>query len=142
MIQKIVSTGGPVPWHTDTVYPVVDNGFLAPVTQVGGGLIDAWKILGFSTSVSFERWALNDTRYFSRYHSVDIRNDGPKPVTYTFSLQPAGGFELMPPPDNPWMGAGLNLLPDIQANPLSLVPTVKFPSGKFTVQPGTVKKAE
>ncbi|KAH8892393.1 subtilisin-like serine protease [Thozetella sp. PMI_491] len=133
---RIVSSGAAVPWQVQqpTGLPV-DYGFWAPVPQVGTGLINATKVLNYETSLSFERFALNDTAHFSRYHSVDITNNGNKPVTYTFALQPAGGFNAQSVIPS-YIAYGLEL------SPISIVPSVSFPQGTFTVQPGQTKKAQ
>ncbi len=135
LADRIISSGAAVPWQVvqPTSLPV-DFGFWAPVPQVGTGLVNASKVLSSETSLSFDKFELNDTAHFSRYHSVDITNNGNKAVTYTFSLQPAGGFNTQ----------GFNpsyLAYALEVNPISIVPPVSFPQGTFTVQPGQTKTA-
>ncbi|KAK2040381.1 subtilisin-like protein [Colletotrichum somersetense] len=112
-----------------------DFGFLAPVAQVGNGLINATKLLGSKTSLSFEKFTLNDTGSFNQHHKIEITNDGEETVTYNFTLEPAGGFLAQ--------GRTSGRLGDIlDVKPMSLVPAVIFPSGVFRVNPGETRQAE
>ncbi|KAK2031947.1 serine endopeptidase [Colletotrichum zoysiae] len=134
--RRIISSGENLPWQTLEPQGLpTDFGFLAPVTQVGNGLINATKLLGSKTSLSFEKFALNDTGSFNQHHKIEITNDGEQKVTYTFTLEPAGGFLAQ--------GRTSGRLGDIlDVKPMSLVPTVIFPSGVFLVNPGETRKAE
>jgi subtilisin family serine protease len=93
--NRIISSGGSVPWYTVAVEEEdpIDYGYWAPVIQVGTGQVDAWKVVNYTTSLTFDNIALNDTHTFSRYHKVQIKNTGEKEATYKFALQPAGGIE-------------------------------------------------
>ncbi|KAM0326694.1 hypothetical protein ACHAQA_006565 [Verticillium albo-atrum] len=134
--DRIIASGTSVPWQVlEPVGLPRDFGFFAPVSQVGSGFIDAEKVLKYETSLSFERFNLNDTNNFSRYQKVDITNNGEEDVTYTFELEPAGGFNAQ--------GRTPELLGDIlDLQPRSLVPRVKFPGGTFRVRPGETKRAQ
>ncbi len=140
MQQRIIASGGALPWNTkdymDDVDSVpVDSGFWAPPTQVGGGMVNAWKVLNYTTTLSYDKFVLNDTHHFSRYHQVDITNNAAVPVTYNFTLQPAGGFEALGSSD--W-----GLAYSIALVPVSIVPKVSFPTGSFKVAPGATKTAK
>nr|AAS45251.1 subtilisin-like serine protease [Verticillium dahliae] len=134
--DRIIASGTSVPWQIfEAVGLPKDFGFLAPVAQVGSGFINATKVLEYQTTLSFEKFNLNDTNNFERYHKVDITNKGDKDVTYTFRLEPAGGFNAQ--------GRTPGLLGDIlDTRPSSMVPRVTFPSGTFRVRAGETKTAQ
>ena len=94
LARKIISSGAALPWQvTQPTGLPTDYGFWAPVPQVGTGIINATKILTYTSSLAFDKIALNDTANFARYHSVQITNSHPSlPATYSFTLQPAGTF--------------------------------------------------
>lgn len=134
--ERIVASGKSLPWSVfDPTGAPQDFGFYAPVAQVGGGLINATKVLDYDTSLRFQRFALNDTNNFSRYQKVQITNNGAKDVTYTFELQPAGGFDAQG--RNPALLANV-----LDIRPRELIPTVSFPRGTFRVRPGETKQAQ
>lgn len=130
---RIISSGGVLPWSTNGRTKSPD--FYAPVDQVGTGLIQANNLLFYNTSISYAKFALNDTAHFERYHTVDITNSGDKEVTYNFTLQPAGAYNA-----RSCTNCGLKWGSDL--TPYSFVPTVKFPDFEFVLQPGETKTAE
>ncbi|KAK1997651.1 serine endopeptidase, partial [Colletotrichum falcatum] len=134
--RRIISSGESLPWQTLEPQGLpTDFGFFAPVAQVGNGLLNATKLLESKTSFSFEKFVLNDTGSFNHHHRIEITNNGDEAVTYNFTLEPAGGFLAQ--------GRTSGLLGDIlDVKPMSLVPTVIFPSGVFRVNPGEKKQAE
>jgi subtilisin family serine protease len=136
LVDKIISSGNAVPWQVmqPTGLPV-NYGYWAPVPQVGTGMINAKTLLESKTSLTFDKIALNDTGHFSRYHDVLITNGGDKAVTYTFKLQPAGGLNMQ----SPYPSFLVNFL---EMTPVSIIPEVSFPSGKFAVGPGQSKTAQ
>ncbi|KAL8284353.1 hypothetical protein RB600_008969 [Gaeumannomyces tritici] len=137
LTDRIRASGGALPWQVFTPRNVpINYGFWAPVTQVGGGQIDARKVLRYDTQLTFESIALNDTAHFNRYHSVDVTNSGAGPVTYKFALQPAGTFNAQ----SPYYQDFLAQLYDL--DPYAFSPQVSFPSGKFTVQAGQTRTAQ
>ncbi|KAK3314465.1 subtilisin-like serine protease [Apodospora peruviana] len=137
LVDRIISSGAAVPWQVQqpTGLPI-DYGFWAPVPQVGTGLINATKVLEYTTALSFSKFELNDTSHFNRYHEVAITNNAAKPVTYKFSLQPAGAFNAQSPNYQTFLAAFYEL------EPFSLAPKVSFPLGVFTVAPGQTKTAK
>lgn len=134
--RRIISSSESLPWQIFEPQALpTDFGYFAPVAQVGNGLINATKLLEYKTSLWFESFALNDTGSFSRYHKVDIANNGNEVVTYNFTLEPSGGFNAQ--------GRTSGLLADVlDLKPISIVPTVTFPSGTFQVNPGTTREAQ
>ncbi|KAH7324633.1 minor extracellular protease vpr [Stachybotrys elegans] len=133
---RIASSGASLPWPGNTA----DGGeHLAPTAQVGTGLIDARKVLSYTTQLSFERFELNDTHHFSRYHGVDITNNGDKDVVYTFSVQDAGAFDAFETGPEPWLPV-MNWLQGLFM--YKMKPEVRFPAGTFRVKPGQTRKAE
>jgi subtilisin family serine protease len=127
--RRIISSGTPLPW-TDSVG--ADYNYSASVAQVGNGFIDAWKILKYDTQLEFNNFALNDTRYFNRYHDVTVKNEGDKDVTYTFSLQPAAGVDSL-------QSSPRRLATYTQLTRKEYTPNVSLP-GKFTLKPGSSKQ--
>lgn len=131
--RRIISSGTPLPW-TDSVGANYD--YSASVGQVGNGLIDAWKVLEYDTQLEFNKFALNDTRYFNRYHDVTIKNEGKKDVTYKFSQQAAAGVDTLR-----WQ-SGLQtkrLATYSQLSRKEYIPKVNLPT-EFTLKPGASKK--
>lgn len=141
LAMRIISSGESIRWD-DGQEQNTDYGFFASVAQVGTGLLNATKIVDYNTSLSFSKFALNDTHYFSRYHSVDITNSGSTPVTYTFEAQDAGGMETYNTDLTVWGTPRMGWLEDIIFSPKKMVPTISFPTGTFTVQPGQTKTAK
>ncbi|KAG4438387.1 hypothetical protein IFR05_006149 [Cadophora sp. M221] len=141
LAMRIISSGESIRWD-DGQEENTDYGFFASVAQVGTGLLNATKIVDYDTSLSFSKFALNDTHYFSRYHSVDITNSGSTPVTYTFEAQDAGGMETYNTDLTVWGTPRMGWLEDIIFSPKKMVPTISFPTGTFTVQPGQTKTAK
>lgn len=137
IVNAIRASGGAVKWQVAQPSGLpVEYGFWAPVPQVGSGLVNALKVLNYTTSLQFEPIALNDTGHLSRFHKVDVTNGGTSSVTYTFALQPAGGFNAQSP-SNP---SFLAYYEELQ--PFEAVPSVSFPSGSFTVRPGDTRTAQ
>ena len=135
---RITASGSSMPWPGN----VADGGkHLASPTQVGTGLIDARKVLNYTTQLSLARFQLNDTHQFSRYQNVDITNNGNEEVVYTFSLEDAGGYDAFETDSTiaPWAPV-MNDLRGVRM--YKLKPAVRFPAGTFRVKPGQTKKAE
>ncbi|KAK0710766.1 subtilisin-like serine protease [Lasiosphaeris hirsuta] len=136
LTDRIISSGAAVPWQvSQPVNLPIDYGFWAPVPQVGTGLINATKIVTSTTSLSFEKFTLNDTAHFSRYHSVSITNSGTSPVTYKFSLQPAGTFDAQSPNSPDFIASFWEL------EPYAFTPAASLPS-PLTIAPGQTKLAK
>lgn len=145
LVDRIVSSGGAVAWSV--LDPVPPGGTVhpkpplmasawAPVAQVGAGMINAAKILNYTTSLSFRKMELNDTAHFKSRHRVEITNGGPEPVTYRFNLQPWAGVDAQSPDYEDYIVDSHSL------EPKEIVPSVSFPSGEFTIQPGQTRTAQ
>jgi len=61
---------------------------------VGNGLVNAYKVLNYKSTLSYTKFELNDTRYFEQYHDIDITNNDAVPVSYTFAVEAAGDSTL------------------------------------------------
>lgn len=133
--RRIIASGSALPWATSAT---PDYDWVAPVAQVGNGLVDAFKVVAYSTDLTFEKIALNDTRHFKRYHDVTVSNNGDKDVSYKFSTQPAAGVEIagwfaLPPTAGEYRLRSLS-----EISPSTLEPTVSLPRD-FTLKPGQSK---
>ncbi len=85
LAMRIVSSGSPLRYLDMSTYTLTQ--YNAPVAQVGGGLVNATKVLDYTTALSFARFELNDTHHFERYHKVDITNNANSAVTYSFGFE-------------------------------------------------------
>ncbi|KAI0595755.1 subtilase [Biscogniauxia sp. FL1348] len=91
MLQhRIIASGRSLPWYDGDI---VNRDFVAPVAQIGNGLVDAFKVVQYTTGINFEKIALNDTQYFQGSHTIELTNTGDSDVTYNFALEAAAGFE-------------------------------------------------
>lgn len=90
--KRIIASGTALPWSDGTA---TDYGFSASVAQVGNGLVNAFKVLNYATDIQFEKIALNDTAFHSRYHDISVTNNGKTAVTYTLSASAAAGIEAL-----------------------------------------------
>ncbi|KAI1451585.1 subtilisin-like protein [Annulohypoxylon moriforme] len=144
LTARIMGSARAVPW-ADWATTATDYGFWAPTTQVGSGFVDAERVLNFTTEINFEgrKFELNDTAHFVGKHSVDITNHGTTPVTYSFSLQDAGGYDAWNPvvPGHPQSFIPALKLYD-EVNPVKMTPGVVLPDGEFVVGPAETKTAE
>ncbi|CRK13911.1 hypothetical protein BN1723_014015 [Verticillium longisporum] len=138
---RIASSGRSLPWSDGSTK---DHRFWAPPIQVGTGLIDAYAVVNYNTQLSWEKFSLNDTHHYSRYHQVDITNNGEKEVEYQFKVQDAGGFESYWTTDS--ASADIYAVPRIkdyaEIEPFQIRPKVSLPSGTFRVAPGQTKIAK
>ncbi|KAK3345545.1 peptidase S8/S53 domain-containing protein [Neurospora tetraspora] len=134
LANRIISSGAAVPWQVDNpVGNPIDYGFWAPVPQVGTGLVNAAKVLDYTTSLTWEKFHLNDTANFQAHHSVTITNNGPKSATYSFALQPAGAFNAQSDYDPEYLSTFTDYI-----SPYPLVPRVQLPQN-VTIAPGHSK---
>lgn len=139
MLQsRILASGEFIPWANESGMPL-GSGLPAPVPLIGNGLVNATKVLGSETQLSFTKFALNDTHHFSRYQSFEITNNSPREVTYSFEVQPSGAFEAYKWVDDEAVAL---LQREVVQKPLQIVPKVKLPSGKQRLTPGNTKKVE
>ncbi|KAH7375188.1 serine endopeptidase [Plectosphaerella cucumerina] len=141
LAMRILSSGEPFAWDDGLLMGNVYDA-LAPVAQVGTGLVNATKVLGHKTTLSFAKFALNDTNHFSRYHKVDITNGGDKPVTYTFSQQDYGGLATVITDPDVWGTPRMAWADEMLTVPQKFGPGISFPRAGFTVQPGQTRTAQ
>lgn len=138
MFKRIVTSGAALPWSTSDLPPVQDYGYYAPVPQVGSGMVDAVKVLEYTTVLEYENYGLNDTANFRPDHELTITNNGEEDVTYVFAVQPAGGFEMYEHRKcRISRDSTIKSLKDIGA-PISLEPEVTLPE-PVTLSPGESK---
>ncbi|KAJ9149758.1 Subtilisin-like protein [Pleurostoma richardsiae] len=135
LANRIISSGLSVPWSDGTDK---DYGFSASVAQVGNGLVNGFKVVNYTTALDFEKFALNDTRYFSRYHDLTVTNNGVEDVSYTFSSESAAGVEIIGfyPDYSGTPAKRVNKFTELV--PMSLPAQVSLPRG-FTLKPGQSK---
>lgn len=135
---RITASGRTMSWAG--LYPGGDIHLASP-TQVGTGLIDAFKVLNYTTQLSFTRFLLNDTHHFSRYQSVDITNDSGDDVIYTFAVEDAGGYDAFATnKTTDSLAPVINSLDSLYM--YTLKAEVAFPTGTFRVKAGQTKKAQ
>ncbi|KAF3763590.1 subtilisin-like protein [Cryphonectria parasitica EP155] len=91
LMMRIITSGDSLPYFDGQT--LTNYGLYAPTAQVGTGIINASKVLDFTSSLSYSKFALNDTADFVSSHSVEITNAAEESVTYTFDVQDAAGFE-------------------------------------------------
>ncbi|KAL2879853.1 hypothetical protein SGCOL_004898 [Colletotrichum sp. CLE4] len=139
--KRIISSGISVPWAdglTET-----DYGHSASVAQVGNGLVDAFKVLKYKTVIDYEKIALNDTRYFNRYHEISVTNNDEKAVTYKFSADDIVSADILgwyaadrvianPAPGTKRVKEFFDMIPETRA------PEISFPAD-FTLKTGESK---
>ncbi|KAM0527732.1 hypothetical protein ACHAPS_002746 [Verticillium nonalfalfae] len=132
--NRVVASGNSMPWSTVDAVAFQDTGFWAPTIQAGSGLVDAWKVLNYTSTLSTTKWVLNDTAHFDGQHSTVIANNANVDVEYEFLLQPAAGVEVAT------TSGALAKLKDYK--PLRMIPNITLPSGSFKLKPGEKRKAE
>ncbi|KAK8127723.1 serine endopeptidase [Apiospora sp. TS-2023a] len=134
--NRIITSGAALPWSVEQPKGNPQpSGNWAPVGQVGAGMIDAWKVMNYTTALGSSRMNLGDIPHFAPDQSVDITNGGSTPVTYKFRLQPWAGVEAQSS-IYPWYLADF-----LEEVPRDMVPEVMLPEGVFTVQPWETKTA-
>ncbi|KAK8028264.1 hypothetical protein PG991_005320 [Apiospora marii] len=136
LADRIVASGAALPWSVEQPKgnPQPSRNW-APVSQVGAGMIDAWKVMNYTTALGSSRMNLGDIPRFAPEQSVDITNGGSTPVSYKFRLQPWAGVEAQSS-IYPWYLAYY-----LEETPREMVPGVVLPEGVFTVQPGETRTA-
>ncbi|KAH8901289.1 subtilisin-like serine protease [Thozetella sp. PMI_491] len=136
--HRLVASGRSLPWQTLTplggTIPI-NYGAFAPVAQVGSGLVDAWSVVSTTTQLTFDNIALNDTAHLNGTWNVVVANTGTSTVTYNFTLEPAGGFNMQSALNPAYIAS----LPELV--PKSYVPAVVLPKGTFSVAAGQQKTA-
>ncbi|KAH6685433.1 subtilase [Plectosphaerella plurivora] len=126
--QRIISSGNNVKaWEFEDEHN-------APPPQVGTGLIDAVKVIGYTTTIDFDAFALNDTANFVPIHNLTLRNGGDEAVTYEFLVEAADGFDvLFQEDDGTAMWPRIKTLYDLE--PVAMPVDVDLPAS-LTLGPG------
>lgn len=126
LMMRIIASGESLAYFDGST--LTDYGMYASVAQVGTGIINATNVLGFTTSLSYAKFALNDTQYFTASQSVDITNGAAEAVTYTYGLQDAAGVETWLPASSGEDGAP-RPLDFFELVPAEMKPSVSLPAG-------------
>lgn len=106
-------------------------GPLDTVAKQGGGLVNAYKAVFYTSRAYPSLLTLNDTRFFDGQHTVKIFNEGQKSQTYTISHAPAGTLTTVNNQTNL-----MNAFPV----PISSAPAkASFSSKSLTIAPGQSK---
>ncbi|KAM5354988.1 hypothetical protein ACJ41O_001634 [Fusarium nematophilum] len=80
----------------DLTRKIISSGVSTPcVAQGGSGLVNAFKVLNYTTVLGYEKFNLNDTANFRGDHDITVTNKGDKDATYQLSAENAGGLELL-----------------------------------------------
>lgn len=127
--KRIISSGKSVAWGDD---PFRLN-TTAPPFQVGTGLVDAWKVLEYTSEIAFEPFALLDTELFRPRWRAKISNKGNTTVTYNFALEPQAGVEIF--------DADYGVSTVFNLRPKTIVPRVNLPR-PVKIKPGKSKTVE
>ncbi|KAF4880128.1 Subtilisin DY [Colletotrichum siamense] len=139
LAMRVVSSGASLPW---LLYGGgSDEAYRAPSQQVGGGLIDARKVLGYGTSLELTRFGLNDTANFRASQEVTVRNGGNESVKYSFEVESWAGFEMLRPFDAKDVGETPRMRYRPEMTPSNITVTAGVPE-EFELGPGETRKAE
>ncbi|KAH7305209.1 serine endopeptidase [Stachybotrys elegans] len=133
--NRVRGTAATMPWSIVDSVTAVDTGFWAPPIQAGNGLINAWSVLNYTTTLSSTKFNLNDTDNFISHQSTEITNHAKSDVTYQFFHQPAAGIEAS-------AADGSGLAPLSQLQPIKMVPDIQLPAGTFMLRAGETKRAD
>lgn len=130
-VDRIISSGAAIPWQVVEPESGVPppTAFWAPVAQVGSGMINASKAFDLDTTLSFDKFVLNDTAHFADTHSVEITNSGKDSIEYTFTVQPFAGFDAK-------SSHNLGLVPLEEMQPVPYVPDIEYPLDGVKLDPG------
>ncbi|KAH6688448.1 subtilase [Plectosphaerella plurivora] len=135
--QRIISSGESLPWTDSEGVRSSDPSWRAPPAQVGGGLVNAWKVLEYTSHLEFDTIVLNDTRNFNPAHDISVFNEGNETVTYTFEVENWAGLEMLGWVDG-WRGWTRRIRNTSSLYPVKLEPGVVVPDS-FTLGPGESK---
>ncbi|GKT82230.1 subtilisin-like protease [Colletotrichum tofieldiae] len=139
LAMRIISSGASLPW---LLYSgAADPAFRAPAQQVGGGLVDAKKVLKYDTSLELRRFGLNDTLHFRADQGISVKNAGKERVKYTFEVESWAGVEMLKAYDgrDPGETPRIRCRPEIV--PSNVLVDVGLP-GEFELGPGEARKAK
>ncbi|KAK8092946.1 Subtilase [Apiospora kogelbergensis] len=120
--RRVIASGSSLPWTDQTGS---NPKFVAPPVQMGSGIVDAIRTLYANTTLDETRFNLNDTANFQPTHDLSITNHGTDAVTYSFTLEPAAGFEILDPYIAMWNTWGIKSFKDLV--PMDMAPDVSLP---------------
>ncbi|EFQ27279.1 subtilase [Colletotrichum graminicola] len=140
LTMRIVASGASLPW-LPYVEEAAESAFRAPSQQVGGGLIDARKVVGYDTALELRRFGLNDTANFRAGQEMAVRNTGADKVTYSFAVESWAGVEMLKAYDarDPGETPRIRYRPEIVPSNISV--DVALPD-EFELGPGEERKAK
>ncbi|KAF2871705.1 peptidase S8/S53 domain-containing protein [Massariosphaeria phaeospora] len=101
--------------------------YLAPVSQQGSGIAQAWDAVHANGIPSISKIVLNDTDHFVQTHDLTVKNVGNKSITYLFSNRGALTFYTLEPN---------SFSPAEKPQLLPRYATVKFSESVVTILPG------
>lgn len=139
LTMRIISSGQSLDYFDGTT--LTNYGMYASVAQVGTGIVNASNVLGFNTSLSYAKFALNDTRYFNASHSVDITNGADEKVTYTYGVQDAAGVETWLPTNSSGDGTTATFADFLDLVPTEMKPSVTLPKA-VTLEAGETRTVQ
>ncbi|KAK0451334.1 peptidase S8/S53 domain-containing protein [Desarmillaria tabescens] len=125
--KRIVTSGYALPWTN--YYSEKTTGVTASAAQVGAGMVDAGKVLHYTSSVDTLKIQLNDTANFQGEHDITVTNSAWYPVFYSLSTLSDGAVDTIDQDDGtilPFYGFG---------EPRVAVPGVKFSPSFLIVWP-------
>lgn len=139
LAMSIMATGSPLPWLRYSDRTAVPS-FVAPVHQVGGGLVNATAAVRSTMQLELQRFGLNDTLHFRGSQVVKLTNTGATAASYTFDHEDWAGFEMLLVNDadtaeTPRIRSGREM------EPMKLSPSVQVP-GAVELQPGQSTNVE
>ncbi|KAK1511272.1 subtilase [Colletotrichum costaricense] len=137
--MRIISTGASLPW---LLYSGdADEAYRAPSQQVGGGLVDAAKVVGYRTSLELTRFGLNDTANFRANQGALVRNGGNETVRYSFEVERWAGVEMLKAFDGRDPGETPRIKYRAEIVPSNISARVTVPE-EFVLGPGEERRAE
>ncbi|KAI6348040.1 hypothetical protein MCOR25_010862 [Pyricularia grisea] len=139
LAMSIMATGNSLPWLRYSDRTAIPSS-IAPVHQVGGGLVNATGVINSTMQLELQRFGLNDTLHLQGTQVVKLTNTGTTAASYTFDYESWAGFEmlLVNPEDTaetPRIRSGREM------EPMELSPSVQVP-GAVELQPGQSTELE
>ncbi|CAE6485798.1 unnamed protein product, partial [Rhizoctonia solani] len=145
-------------YFQNTAIPVnqvaTNTSLIETASHQGAGLINVYDAIKNTGSLTPSELLLNDTANFKGLHTLLVKNDGKKPVTYTFTHVPAGtantinGIEaIVGPVPLSGSAATVSIVPDKVVVPagwslpvlVSIKPPAALDATKFPVYSGYIK---
>lgn len=125
--KRIVTSGYALPWTN--YYIEKTAGVTASAAQVGAGMVDAGKVLHYTSSADTLKIQLNDSANFQGEHDITITNSAGYPVFHSFSILSDGAVDTIDQDDGTIL-AFYNF-----GEPRVVVPGVQFSHSSLIVWP-------